>query len=113
MYVLHCLPLVIHASICPPCRTPPEQSSIYDMERGQEDEPPMAIVIPSGVDGKFTCQTVQMLEMKLQIAAKTHWFISLVSAQMNVNTNATTRGDAQVSRYLFLSDVQSFIIYSH
>ncbi|XP_022595102.1 band 3 anion exchange protein-like [Seriola dumerili] len=52
--------------------TPPDQSSIYDLERrreeeGQEDEPPLeAIVIPSGSE-----------------------------AYMNLNTNATTRGDAQ------------------
>ncbi|XP_071325180.1 solute carrier family 4 member 1a (Diego blood group) [Trachinotus anak] len=62
--------------------TPPDQSSIFDLERrreeeGQEDEPPVeAFIIPS----------------------------AFPEAHLNLNTNATTRGDAQA--YVELNELK-------
>lgn len=85
-------------------RTPPGQ--IYDLEsrmqEEEENEPPMeAVVIPYEPGGRFTSQYTQLsLDFDLTfLHVCTLHFSVLISAYMNVNTNATTRGDAQVSRH--------------
>uniref|UniRef100_A0A671YNS6 Anion exchange protein n=1 Tax=Sparus aurata TaxID=8175 RepID=A0A671YNS6_SPAAU len=90
-------------------RTPLGQ--IYDLEsRMQEEEdnePPMeAVVIPYEPGGRFTSHNMQLsLDFDLTfLHVCTLHFSVLISAYMNVNTNATTRGDAQA--YVELNELQ-------
>lgn len=88
-------------------RAPPGQSDIYDLGRRREEEeeendPPIeAIIIPTDSEGKLTSLSAQLLEIQLFKCVPKSIVSLFISAYLNVNTNATTRGDAQVSKHFY------------
>lgn len=59
-----------------------------------------AIFIPSDSEGRFLSQAVLLWRIWLFICVYKSFFCLFISAFLNMNTNATTRGDAQVSLHI-------------
>lgn len=65
------------------------------MEEGEEEEeaPLEAIIIPTNSEGSYSSQDKTPWVIERPISA----LLFFIAAYLNLNTNATTRGDAQVS----------------
>lgn len=98
-------------------RAPPGLSGTDDQGRQRQEveeheaneSPVEAFVIPSASEGEFSSQTMYLLVVLIFDVCVL--ITSFVLAYLNVNTNATTRGDAQVSQQSY--QIQYFINTNH